>query len=208
MAWTAPITWQALDLVDAALQNTHLSANMSLLATQVDTADGSLRRGIKLFAFSSGQGNTGTGDDQLTSYDVTIPAGFLTQPGDAIVVEGHYALAANTNSKQGKITFDTSASPIRTMWTTAANVAAHIVPFYFTVTYRTATTGAITGWSMIDAGSGGAPTRYLFNFGLTLNTGWTVANVLRIYAVGVADNDVVLRDYSVYQVRGIDGDAV
>jgi hypothetical protein len=215
MAWTLLATARPRHLGTATITgsrkislNVHIKANLDLLKTNVDD-DGSLRDLVKGFAFSAGQGNVGTGDDQLTSYNVVIPAGYMSQPGDALLVEGHYALANNTNSKQGKFQLSGSASPIRTIWSTAAAVASHIVPFWFQIVYRAATSGALTGYAMIDAASGGAPTNYLFNFGLTLNAGgWADAQTLQIYAVGVADNDVVLRDYTVWQGRGVSGGLV
>lgn len=170
----------------------------SLVFPVTENASSALRTGLKVFGFSTGQGcTTGAGtDDQLTSYDVTIPADFLSGPGEALLVEGVYVLAANANAKVGKIRVG-AAGTLVTLYTGTGN--AHHIPFRVLVRRRTSTTGSIGGYSLVGATPTGAPTVYLISAGIA-TVDWTVSQILRIYANGAA-GDIYLTDYTVTPVR-------
>jgi hypothetical protein len=163
-----------------------------------ETYSAGIRTAKKVFAYSSGQGcTTGAGtDDELTSYRVPIPPGYLNAPGDALLVEGTYVLAANGNAKVGKIRVE--AGTLVTLYTGTGN--AHIIPFRVLIRRRTSTTGSMTGITWVGAAAGGAPTNYLVNSAVTV-VDWTALQTLYIYANGAAA-DIILTDYTVSRVAG------
>lgn len=202
MAWTTPRTWVALEVVTASIMNTHVRDNLNVLKTQVDN-DGSLRTLLKGFAFSSGQGNAGGGGDtQLTSYTVTIPANFLSQPGDALVMEGTLTAAANTNSKVMKV----AVNGVKvTVFTNAQNVANHIVTFRLMIRYRTGSTGSITGYFHYGSANQAASTVWMVNAALGASPDFTASQALDIYLASATANDLKLTDYFVDSQRGLNG---
>src|SRR3972149_10867450 len=102
MAWTPPRTWVAGELVTASMNNTHIRDNFNLLKPYHDD-EGQVKALLKGFAFSAGQSNGGGGGDtQLGSYDVTILSDYLSEPGDMLVVEALFSLAATVNTKTVK----------------------------------------------------------------------------------------------------------
>ncbi len=158
---------------------------------------------LKGFAYSSGQGNAaGGGDTQLTSYDVTIPAGFLSQPGDALTLVGLFALAANTNPKTVKLKI--GPGTLTTVFYNAANVAAHYVPFRLFVIRRSPTVAVITGLFWHGATNQGAPSNYLVNVAMP-SVDWSIAQTLAIYAAATLANDIKLTEYFVNVSRGLNG---
>lgn len=203
MAWTTPRTWSPGEKVTAAMMNQHVRDQMNVLKTQIDD-DGSLRPLLKGFGFSAGNTNgAGSVDTQFTGYDVTIPANFLSQPGDALLVEGILAVANNADAaKLCKVQL--ASATIRTIMSTAANIAAHIVPFRLFIVRRTSTTGAMTGLSWPGAAAGGVPTNYLINFGLSA-IDWTTSQVLKIFGNSATASTVTLTDYRVASERGLGG---
>lgn len=205
MAWTTPRTWSPGETVTAALMNAHVRDNMNILKVAVDN-NGFLLTAVKTFAFSSGQGNAAGGaDTQLTSYDVTIPAAFLNQPGDDLIVEGVWSMQANTNSKTAKI--QVGGGTIVSFLVDAQNVVGHVVPFRLNIRRRTSTTGSVNGISNPGAGNAGVPTNYLVNSALG-TVDWTVAQTLKIYAAASAANDIKLTDYAVVSARSLTGATV
>jgi hypothetical protein len=204
MAWNTPRTWSPGETVTAALMNAHLRDNLNVLKTYVDN-DGSLRTLLKGFAYSAGQANAaGSGDTQLTSYDVLIPGGHLAQPGDEIVIEGTFAIANTTGTKAAKI--KVAGGGLVTILAAGASLA-QVVPFRIVVRRRTSTTGSATGIAWVGAASAGAPVNYLVNASLgTVN--WAIDQTLAIFAIGAADGDTLLTDYDALSARGVLGSLV
>jgi hypothetical protein len=155
-------------------------------------------------ASSSGQGNAAGGaDTQLTSYNVTIPASFLAQPGDALVIDGAFTTAANGNTKTGKMSIDAQA--LMTIVSTTGS--AHLIPFRLVLRRRTSTSGSLTGIAYQGAAAGGNPTPFLTNASPG-TVAWGSAQTLKIFAAGTAANDLKLTDYSVYYFRVPTGQTV
>jgi hypothetical protein len=163
-----------------------------------ETVSAALRTALKVFGYSSGQASaSGAGtDDQLTNFDVTIPAGYLSLPGEGLLVEGTYVTAANGNAKLGKIRVGAAGSLI-TIYTGNGN--AIVVPFRLVIRRRLATTGSMTGIAFVGAAAAGAPTNYLIYNGVT-NVDWTTTQTLKVYANGAA-GDITLLEYHVTPVR-------
>ena len=203
MAWTPPRTWSPGETVTASLMNAQIRDNENVLKVSIDD-DGALRTLLKGFAFSSGQGNgTSAGvDTQLTSYDVTVPAAFLAQPGDALIVEGTFVVGATAGTAIAKLQV-ASGSLVTLFSTTAVNT---IVPFRMLLRRRTSTTGSLTGISWINAAAAGAPANYLVNSGVT-SVDWTISQALKIFAQHSTTTGGVLKltDYLVDQSRGVSG---
>jgi hypothetical protein len=203
MAWTTPRTWNPGETVTASLMNVHLRDQLNILKTQIRD-DGALILGLGQVGFSAGQGNNAGGaDTQLTSYDVTIPAGFCLNPGDMIVVEGVFTTAANGNTKTCKIQVGGGTS--QTVFVTAGS--STIVPFRVEIRRRTSTTGSMTGVSWIGAASGGAPTNYMINVSLG-TVAFGSSQTLKIFAASTGAADLKLTDYNVYFVRSLTGTTV
>lgn len=196
MGWSTPRTWNPGETVTASLMNAHIRDQLNVLKTKIDD-QGILLTELAAFAFSSGQGNAAGGaDTQLTSYNVTIPAGFLAQPGDALIIEGAFVTAANANTKTGKLQVD-SATLMTILSTTGSS---HVVPFRLALRRRTSTGGSLTGITWQGAADAGNPTPRLTN----ANPGtlaWGSAQTLKIFAAGTAANDLRLTDYMVSYTR-------
>jgi len=113
MAWTAPRTWVASEVVTAALLNTHLRDNLKAIGdawtdyTPTWTATG----------FTQGNG-TITGDwisaGKLIIYRITATIGSTTTVGTGAYSFGLPTTAIDTNMPGGGITiFDSSAPAVR-----------------------------------------------------------------------------------------------
>lgn len=199
MAWTTPRTWNAGETVTSAIMNAHIRDQLNVLKTNIDDS-GYPRTHLAGFAFSSGEGNdVGGGDTQLTGYDVTIPAGFLAEPGDAIVVEGAWSAANNANAKTGKLQVGAGTTFVITA--TGAALAGHIIPFRVVIRRRGATTGAGAGLYFKDAAATAEPTPILINAGLS-SFDWSIAQTLKIFAASADADDLLLTDYEVWHRRG------
>lgn len=163
---------------------------------------------LKGFAFSSGQSGSAVAgvDFQLTSYDVTIPANYLNQPGDSLVVEGTFSLANSANAKLAKLQI--ASGTANAIFNTSAAVANHVVPFRMVIRRRTSTTGSISGVAYQGAASGGTPTNYMLNANIA-TVDWTIAQTLKVIVNGAtATNEITLTDYSVNAMRGVLGATV
>lgn len=203
MSWTPPRTWTDTEEVTPAIFNAHVRDNLALLATQVD-ALGCYRTALACFAYSSGQGNVTTGDTHLTSFDVTVPAGFLSQPGDALEVHGVAFLAANANAKYLRLKMGGGTEV--TLFSTSANVASHQVPFRYVLRYRSSTTGSLFGYATVGATTGAIGSWTIAAPSAGLGTvAWGNSQALAFYAQGTATNDLVLGDLTVCRVTGVTG---
>jgi hypothetical protein len=183
--------------------NTHVRDNLNLLKTQMDD-DGALKTLLKGFAFSSGEGNdAGGADTQLTSYNVTIGADFMDQPGDALIVEGTLVSDATSEAKTCKL--QVASGTKVTIY--SATSASHIIPFRIVIRRRTSTTGSMTGITWVGAAATGAPTNYLVNSSLG-SVDWTASQTLSIHASGSTADSIKLSDYHVQNARGVTGTTV
>jgi hypothetical protein len=201
MVWTTPRTWIPGETVTASLLNTHVRDDFNVVKTQIDN-DGSLRLGLKGFGFNAGQGNAaGSGNTQLTSFDTNVPAGYVSQPGDALCVEGDVTIANNANAKAFKI--QVAGGTILTVWSgTDANTNLF---FRLNVRRRNlSTAGVLDGlcWTYVDAGT---PAFKPSPFNTLGTVDWTVAQTLKFFGVGVATNDVLMVELRVYSFRSVAG---
>jgi hypothetical protein len=156
------------------------------------------------FAFSAGQSNgVGSVDTLLSGFNVNIFANHLALPGDAIVLEGVLSVAANAdNPKLFRISLGTG--PITTIWSSAANVANHVVPFRCVVRRRTSTNASVTSIAWTGAASGGAPTAYMVVTNMN-PVDFTAYQALKVYGNSATAGTVKLTDYSVVNQLGLNG---
>jgi hypothetical protein len=165
------------------------------------------KAGLRTIAFGTGQANAaGSGDTELTNYSVLIPANYLATAGNALVLEGVLTAAANANAKALKIQLASAGTKV-TVWSSSANVAAHMVPFRFVITRRTATTASIRGTMEAGVTTAGAPVAYM-TYATMGTVAWASNQTLTLFAIGVDANDIVLNDYMVYAVRTQNGAVV
>lgn len=185
---TPPKTWTFEELVGAIEMN--LEVRDRFLATL------HLQKG---FALAAGQGNAGGGaDTQLTSYDVTLPANLLNQPGNGLIVEGTFVKGTTVETSTVKLQIASGTTVV----IISTNGTSDIVPFRMVMRRRLGTTGSITGLSWIGAGGGGgAPTNYLVNAGLS-SIDWTVSQTLKIFSASTTAAEMKLTDYHVIVFKG------
>ena len=205
MAFTTFRTWVPLEVVTAAMLNEQVRDNGNVLKTYIDN-DGSHRTLVKGFAFSSGQGNAGGGaDTQLTSYDVTIGADFMSQPGDALEFIGTWTLANTANTKTCK--FKIGGGTLVTLFTDTSAVANLIGVMRFLIVRRTSSSAALTGFVTIGAANTAVTSHRVINASPG-TVDWTASQTLAIYAAGTTANDLRLTDYVVNSLRGLNGATV
>lgn len=206
MSWVTPRTWTPGETVTAALMNAHLRDELNVLKTSIDDT-GYLRPLIKGFGYSAGQSNGATtgSDVQLTSFDTTIPAGCLAQPGDALIVEGVIAVASNANAKALKLQI--ASGTLVTVWSSSVS-GGGTAAFRAVIRRRSQTTGSLNGDAKGPAahGSTTAPTYYANS--TVGSVDWAVAQTLKFFANAVGANDVTLAEVYVNSARSNAGTLV
>ena len=209
MAWTTPRTWVSGELVTASIVNTHIRDNIALLKTNMDS-EGGLKTGLYTFGYSAGQANTTTGAwEKMTSYTVGIPANYLNVPGDALLLEGTFIVASNTNAKN--FGFQIGTSTIITAWTGAENLANHLVFFRLVLRRRTSTAGAFFGVAWQGSGPFPATLSFWKLCSVAISGGdmdFTALKNLFIIVFAAGAGDLRLTDYSVCGWRSKSGATV
>jgi len=196
MAWTTPRTWVPLEVVSAALLNTHIRDNENVLKTAMDD-NGLLKTQHFGVGFSVGAGNVSTGETDLAGYSFTIAANLLAD-GDALRLRGLCTLANNTNAKTLRFYIGTQ---FNTILASAAAVASNIGQFDLILTRRSSTVCAVQGFYLKDAAPAAAPTIIAVNFGLSsLNFGSSQTS--KLTGQGGATDDLKMAEYSVEAIRG------
>ena len=209
MAWSPPRTWNPGETVTASLMNAHVRDNFNILKTNVDD-EGYLRTLLAAFAYGGGGADSGVNanavggaDTELTGYPVVIPANFLDQPGDGLVLEGSFVTSAQAGQKTAKVQVE--GSSLGTFVdTTGVN---DIIHFRISLRRRDSTTGALGGISWQDAAAGDTPNAYNVNAAIT-GVDWTVAQDLKILLAGAVMGEIFLTDYLVDTKRVITGISV
>jgi len=196
MAWTAPRTWAALEVVTTRFLNQQIRDDLQLLKTNVDN-DGSLNAGLYSVAFSAGAQNSGTGETDLTGFSFSLPANFLAV-GEFLRFRSIHSAAQNTNTKTIRLYVNGQAT---TIWTSAASVAAHTGQTDNLVNFRTATTGGIFGWYHKDCAPTATPTVVLVRASLT-GLAWTSVQTIKLTGQGGASADLTQAEWTVEQIRG------
>lgn len=188
MAYTGR-TWVDDETADAAKMNT-LRDDIALIKTDI-ADDGKLLPLLASFVYSSGQSSSGTGDTQLTSYDVTVPADLLNQAGDMLLIDGTFASNATAGTRTGRLAVD--STKVAFLSTTAVS---SIHQFRLTLRRRTSSTGSLTGATVTVASGGGVATQvYMANVALS-SIDWTSSQTLEIWAQA-SGGTLFLTDYSV-----------
>jgi hypothetical protein len=204
MAWSEK-TWVAGELVTHSMMNSFLKANLDLLKTNIDN-DGSVRHGIKVFAWGgTGQGNgAGPVDTPLTSYDTTIPAGFLSVAGAALVLEVLWVTSAQAGTKVAKLQL--GGGTLATILSTTA--VSTIILMTLILRGRTSTTGSISGLVQGSTANLAALTiAFRANLGLAgLTNG--ASQLLRFFANATVANELKLAELSVIGSRALQGATV
>ena len=208
MSWTAPRTWVAAETVTAALLQAHVSANMDVLKTY-HTDEGHPRTALACFAYSGSltDNNTnaaGGGDTAVPGYDVTIPANFLKQAGDAIVGLMTLVAGATAEASSCKVLVGAAGTKVTLM---TSSTASTIIPVLFRLTYRTSTTAAVFGWAWQGAAAAGNPTPYALASAGVGTIDWTTSQDLQLFLVSNTNNQLLLTDYTLWGVRAMTGDA-
>jgi hypothetical protein len=163
--------------------------------------------GLRTIGFGTGQANgAGAVDTELTSYGVFIPANYLKAAGNAIIMEGTMAVAANGDTKLLKV--KVGAGTLTTLWSSAANLANHVVPFRVVIRRRLSTSGSVAA-VFFDGVASGAGSPAPFMTYTTLGTlDWTTNQVLKLFANVNTATSITMQDYTVYGVRTENGATV
>jgi hypothetical protein len=170
----------------------------SLVFPVTQTVSSSLRTALKVFAYSAGQGNdAGGADTVLGNYNVTVPANYLTQPGDALVIEGTCVLANTANARTLKLQVGAPA-PIAVINTATASHESST--FRIIVRRRTSTTASLSSVSNLGPATGTVLVVHAVNTAIVA-VDWTTSQLLRVFAAGTDAGDTLLTDYTVYSVR-------
>lgn len=203
MAWTTPRTWTPLEFVTAALLNTHLSDNLTLLKTNIDNSGWLKFQPLGVGYVSTGvsqNSNSGAGETDLADYQFTMPAGQLTT-GDSFRIIAGCALAANTNAKTVRL--DLKSGQKNTLLTTAVNVAANTGMIDCRVTWRSNTAAALEGWFTCDASNGVTWASTVLINSAYASLDWSGATTLvKITAQGGASSDIIMSDTAIVYYRG------
>lgn len=210
MSWTSPRTWAAGETETAAIFNSALRDNLNVIKTPIDNS-GRIMLGIRGVYYGgsttvgANSNAAGSGDTTLSTFTTTIPTGVFVNPGDGLLIDGIAFCAANTNSKSLKIKMD-SLTPV-TVFTNAANVANHNIPFQvYCLRSLNTSSGSIGvyGWSFTGAAHGGSPGTYPLN-GTFGSPTYDIVHTLTFIGVGVAASDIVLADMQVVRLQSLTG---
>ncbi|MEK9723019.1 MAG: capsid cement protein [Rhodospirillaceae bacterium] len=176
------------------------SASTLIFPLQTDRVWGQTGlRTVALSSGSSGQGCTsGSVDTDLEDFEVFVPADYLDTAGNAIILEGYLAAAANGNTKVFKVKIG-SATAV-TIWSSTANVASHVVPFRVIIQRRTSALANVIGLVYAGAASGNTVTPYM-----TIQDGgavdWTANQYIKLMASGQAIDDISVKSVIWYAVK-------
>jgi hypothetical protein len=200
------MTWDPRHHVTAAEMNAQVRDNLGVLKTNVCDL-GWPKVGLKNFAVSAGQALTLLLTwEEMTSYLVDIPAGYLSQPGDSLLVEGTFTLAANANTKYIGLTLD-GAAPPPTVWSSNVNYATHVMLMRVVVRRRTNVLAAITGVFTSDSAPPGAIAKWML-VNVAADADFDNASTLRLWFYSNTAGDLKVYDYGVWGVRGLSGSTV
>jgi len=208
MPWSGQKTWAYADVVgDIQLDLYIRDASLTHKASMDD--DGALKKLVRGFAYggspAGGGGNTGSADTHLSAYDVAIPANFMDQPGDTLIIEGLFANTSTAGTYTARVVIEGGTKQILYQSTTVNSRAV----VHARIVRRTSTTGALTSVTWHDALHGGAPTPYLQNAGIG-TVDWTADQTLQFWVQHSSgtDNAHFLTDLDVRSARGVTGTLV
>ena len=202
MSWSSPRTWVDGELITASLFNTHVRDNTYVEKTNIDDL-GALKTAVQTFGYSSGQGNAaGAGDTPLTGYDVLIRSGFLSVPGEAIILTGTFFTSSTAGTKTVKLGL--GAGALKTLFTTTT--VSTIISFQYSIRFRSSTACALAGRNNVAAHLGALASQ-VENAGMT-DVNFAIDQTLRLYSAGTVANEIVFTDYTVDTGRSVLGATV
>ena len=199
MAWTDVVSRTAGQKLPYTFWNTYVRDNLLMLKSNVRD-DGTHDVQLKGIGFGSGQGNTGGGEDELTSYTFSIPANFLAEAGDALVVETLFVIGTGDTKT---IKLYVGGGSAVALW--AATTDTILVGVRVVITRRGAASGSCCG--IVTSWVAGSPATLstLANINADLGTvDWTTAQNLKWTAESSSstNNDAVITDLEVHHLRG------
>ncbi len=189
--WTAPRDWVNGEVPDEDVFNVHVRDNMLHLKEQIDET------ALKSVGFSSGAGNVGAGETDLTGFGFTLPANFLAD-GESIELVGAFALAANGNTKTLKFYLD--GTNFATIFSSIGN--GKVGYWYVQVTRRSNTTAAFQGYVILAPSAGGLVTGHWSINLLISSVDFTIEQTSKLTGQGGATGDIRMNEYSVRPWRG------
>jgi hypothetical protein len=204
MTWTAPRTWYANETITSEILNQHLRDQMNVLKTNVDSV-GHWKTELGAIGFTAGTGNPAGGVlTVIPAYDVTIPAGFLAQPGDILEVNTTLATSATAGTKTFGLSIGTGAA--------ATIVSTTFVSMVWLVkiqlTFRTAVVIAAHGL-IPEAAHLGAANCSMCSTTITPGASvTTTTQALRCWLGATAANEIMLAEHNVNQLRSLVGATV
>lgn len=206
MSWTAPRTVAAFQRFRALFWNAEVRDNLNLLKTNIDDL-GHFKTQLWGAAFASGQGNTGGGEDELTSFSFSIPADFLNAAGESLYIDA-VALLGTGDTKTLRLYVGGGTAV--TLFAAATDSLALLIRLR--ITRRTASSGACTGsvWTFSTASSPVAVSAFLaVNSGLG-TVDWTAAQTLKWTAESSSSTtaDMKLLEVDIHHSRGQGGTIV
>lgn len=169
------------------------------------TVSVALRTGIVTYAYSGaggGQGNdAGSGDTELTSYPIKIPANFLDQPGGLIRLEGVLARPGAAGATTTKMSISIGTTGVLDVFSYATAGAFRVIRFHLDLVRRTATTAIAQGEFHVGTGNLTAITTYQVNHELSGTCDWATDQDLKLYLSGTVANYIYLTELAVSHIR-------
>lgn len=154
MAWTAPRTWSAGELVTATMLNAHVRDNELILKTSIADLGGltPLVGGSAIATLPSGvissqinvATTSGTGATDIHSY--AVPAGALARNGDCLGLYASGTMTSNSNLKTFTVVFGATSIQLNSNTGVATGYE-----MYARVLRTGAATQILTGWMSFDA---------------------------------------------------------
>ena len=201
MGWTAPRTWYANETITSGIMNQHVRDELNVLKTSFHDL-GYIRTKLFGVGYGSGQGcSAASVDTEMTNYSVTIPAGYLGQPGDTICVD---AIFRSNVAGVKTIKYSIGAGALTTVFTYNVPISVYLPTRYLFVK-RTSTILALRTMQPYGANVANL-TGYGLWVGITAGASMdTTAQALRLWTAAPALNEIVVEDYTVYGLRSTVG---
>ncbi len=204
MAWTTPHSWRPLEMMGAGAMNSQLRDNLLHLKTRISNA------GVPLAllwgnAFSAGQSSGGGGaDTQLSGFNVTVPANYLSVPGASLLIDVTWTHGAQNEAKTVK--FKVGGGTLISVFTLTLAVSYPMIG-RLVITRRTSTTGGLVGLFTLGSHNTAVASAIHTNSALGA-VNWATDQIMYWYATTTTATALRLNEVTVTGLGGISGTLV